>query len=146
MYSLAFTSGTTGLPKGVMITHKNMLAGINAYPSSGYVYSEADIHFSYLPLAHLFERSVALLSYLYGVKVGFYHGVIPKLTDDMQALQPTVIPLVPRLLNRFYDTIQAKIKAMPNAEEVWAAVAARRKGTPFGEEPECLQVWPLQVR
>uniref|UniRef100_A0A7N8XI21 Arachidonate--CoA ligase n=1 Tax=Mastacembelus armatus TaxID=205130 RepID=A0A7N8XI21_9TELE len=62
-----------------------------------------DISISFLPLAHMFERVVQTVVYGAGARVGFFQGDVRLLPDDMKTLQPTIFPVVPRLLNRVYD-------------------------------------------
>lgn len=64
---------------------------------------------SFLPLAHMLERCCENGVYYSGGAVGFYSGDIRELTNDLKALKPTVMPAVPRLLNRVYDKIQTEI-------------------------------------
>uniref|UniRef100_A0A8C8RM89 Long-chain-fatty-acid--CoA ligase n=1 Tax=Pelusios castaneus TaxID=367368 RepID=A0A8C8RM89_9SAUR len=107
---VCFTSGTTGNPKGAMLTHENVVANAAAFLKSTettFDCKTSDILMSYLPLAHMFERVVETIIYSSGAKVGFFQGDIKLLTDDMKTLKPTVFPTVPRLLNRIYDKIQS---------------------------------------
>lgn len=110
---VCFTSGTTGNPKGAMLTHENVVSDaagvIKAFESSVAPCTE-DISISFLPLAHMFERVVQTALYGAGAKVGFFQGDIRLLPDDMKTLQPTVFPVVPRLLNRVYDKVQSEAK------------------------------------
>ncbi|KAK2164222.1 hypothetical protein LSH36_67g01021 [Paralvinella palmiformis] len=105
---VCYTSGTTGNPKGVLLTHENLIANTAAFtkmiPASLNVTTK-DTHISYLPLAHMFEGVVQLLMIQHGGRIGFFRGDIRQLTDDMQALKPTIFPTVPRLLNRIYDKV-----------------------------------------
>lgn len=64
---------------------------------------------SFLPLAHMLERSCENAVYYSGGAVGFYSGDIKELTNDLKALKPTVMPAVPRLLNRVYDKIHNEV-------------------------------------
>ncbi|XP_054707375.1 long-chain-fatty-acid--CoA ligase 6-like [Uloborus diversus] len=117
--TVCYTSGTTGNPKGVMLTHKNIMANVS---SAMLQFGETapgsnDIMLSFLPLAHMFERCCQVGLYMTGGQVGFFQGDIRKLNEDFRTLRPTVIPCVPRLLNRIYDKIQeeansSKIKKM----------------------------------
>uniref|UniRef100_A0A8B9QFR6 Long-chain-fatty-acid--CoA ligase n=1 Tax=Apteryx owenii TaxID=8824 RepID=A0A8B9QFR6_APTOW len=110
---VCFTSGTTGNPKGAMLTHENVVANAAAFlkcTENTFECTSSDISMSYLPLAHMFER-VVQVSRLCGGKVGFFQGDIKLLTDDMKTLKPTLFPVVPRLLNRIYDKIQSGAKS-----------------------------------
>lgn len=64
---------------------------------------------SFLPLAHMLERCCENAMYYSGGCVGFYSGDIRQLTSDLKALRPTVMPAVPRLLNRVYDKVQQEL-------------------------------------
>lgn len=115
---VCYTSGTTGNPKGALITHGNYcatVAGVISHVGQG-VWQESltfgpeDVHLSYLPLAHTFEQVVVNTMFSHGSSIGFSQGNIKLLTDDLQALKPTIFPTVPRLLNRIYDGAMAKAK------------------------------------
>uniref|UniRef100_A0A669FC57 Arachidonate--CoA ligase n=1 Tax=Oreochromis niloticus TaxID=8128 RepID=A0A669FC57_ORENI len=111
----------SGKPKGAMLTHGNIVSNcsaggwithVNAFPlclcACVFVFVliallPSDIHFSYLPLAHMFERVGVML--MHGARIGYFQGDIRRLSDDMKALKPTVFPVVPRLLNRMYDKV-----------------------------------------
>uniref|UniRef100_A0A8C9VJE9 Long-chain-fatty-acid--CoA ligase n=1 Tax=Scleropages formosus TaxID=113540 RepID=A0A8C9VJE9_SCLFO len=103
---VCFTSGTTGDPKGAMLTHENIISDAAAVVRCFEVLPQ-DVSISFLPLAHMFERIVQTVLYSAGAKVGFFQGDIKLLPDDMKTLQPTVFPAVPRLLNRVYDKVQS---------------------------------------
>ncbi|KAM4526041.1 long-chain-fatty-acid--CoA ligase 5 isoform 1-T1 [Fundulus diaphanus] len=107
---VCFTSGTTGNPKGAMLTHENVVADAAAVVKSfetSLVPCPQDVTISFLPLAHMFERIVQTVVYGAGAKVGFFQGDVRLLPDDMKTLQPTIFPAVPRLLNRIYDKVQS---------------------------------------
>ncbi|XP_059541672.1 long-chain-fatty-acid--CoA ligase 1 isoform X3 [Myotis daubentonii] len=105
---ICFTSGTTGNPKGAMITHRNIVSD-----ASGFVkvtekvlgLNASDTHISFLPLAHMYEQLMQCVMLCHGAKIGFFQGDIRLLMDDLKVLQPTIFPVVPRLLNRMFDRI-----------------------------------------
>uniref|UniRef100_A0A673FHA9 Long-chain-fatty-acid--CoA ligase n=1 Tax=Sinocyclocheilus rhinocerous TaxID=307959 RepID=A0A673FHA9_9TELE len=107
---ICFTSGTTGSPKGAMITHGNVVSNCSAFikvteVSQNCFKACTDIHISYLPLAHMFERVVAGVLLVHGARIGYFQGDIRLLMDDLKTLKPTIFPVVPRLLNRMFDKI-----------------------------------------
>ena len=105
--TIIYTSGTTGKPKGVMLSHKNIVSDV--------LNSEKRIPFeggktkalSFLPICHIFERMVVYLYQYYGVGIYFAES-IDKLSDNLKETHPHVITAVPRLLEKVYDKIYAK--------------------------------------
>lgn len=114
VYMFSYTSGTTGDPKGVKLTHKMIITAAYAIHhrvgNSGDSFGPDDTYISYLPAAHSFEQCTAGLGVIYGMRAGFFAGNVQKLTNDIQVLKPTFFPSVPRLYNRIYSQIQAKMK------------------------------------
>lgn len=118
--TLCYTSGTTGVPKGVQLTHKNIMSNMAGVYSVVMLdrknvsealapLTSADTYMSYLPLAHMFERCAITMCFLNGMRIGFYRGDVRQLLDDMQVLRPTLFCTVPRLLNRLYDRVLAGV-------------------------------------
>ncbi|XP_051925128.1 long-chain-fatty-acid--CoA ligase 1 isoform X1 [Hippocampus zosterae] len=109
---VCFTSGTTGKPKGAMITHGNIASNTSSVIKileGSFVIRQEDVSISYLPLAHMFERMIQVSMFCHGARVGFYQGNISLLMDDMKTLKPTLFPVVPRVLNRIYDKILGSV-------------------------------------
>ncbi|XP_051560196.1 long-chain-fatty-acid--CoA ligase 1-like isoform X1 [Myxocyprinus asiaticus] len=105
---ICFTSGTTGNPKGAMLTHGNVVSNCAAFikVTEGFLNpSPRDVLISFLPLAHMFERVVEGVLLVHGARIGYFQGDIRQLMDDLKTLKPTVFPVVPRLLNRMFDKI-----------------------------------------
>ncbi|RLN82902.1 hypothetical protein BBJ28_00000866 [Nothophytophthora sp. Chile5] len=111
--TIMYTSGTTGDPKGVMLSHSAILSGCAAVKdfliTAGRRLNSDTVYLSYLPLAHIFERSALVQLISVGSQIGFSQGNALKLVDDIRALRPTLFVTVPRLLNRIYDMITAKM-------------------------------------
>ncbi|XP_057541271.1 long chain acyl-CoA synthetase 7, peroxisomal [Amaranthus tricolor] len=107
--TICYTSGTTGTPKGAVLTHGNLIANV-AGTSIPVKFYPTDVYISYLPLAHIYERANQILVVYSGAAIGFYQGDNLKLMDDMLALRPTIFASVPRLYNRIYAGIINAVK------------------------------------
>uniref|UniRef100_A0A6B2KZY9 Long-chain-fatty-acid--CoA ligase n=1 Tax=Arcella intermedia TaxID=1963864 RepID=A0A6B2KZY9_9EUKA len=110
MILLMYTSGTTGVPKGVMLRNSNFLATLASTSYSSYDLTPKDVHISYLPLAHIFEMLCLTGCLYFGSSVGFWRGDLLGLLEDMQALSPTVLVGVPRVYNRIHDKIRSQVQ------------------------------------
>ncbi|EER40492.1 AMP-binding enzyme [Histoplasma capsulatum H143] len=110
--TINYTSGTTGNPKGVVLTHRNAVSATSSGMGSCMHYP-TDILASYLPLAHIFERLMEHMSLWAGGSIGYFHGDILELVDDFKVLRPTLIASVPRLYNRFGGAIRASSVEAP---------------------------------
>ncbi|KAL8121722.1 long chain acyl-CoA synthetase 6, peroxisomal-like [Apium graveolens] len=134
--TICYTSGTTGTPKGVVLSHANLIANV-AGATYSMQFSPSDIYISYLPLAHIYERFNQILVAYYGGAVGFYQGDNLKLLDDMAVLRPTVFCSVPRLFNRIYAGITNAVKASGGIKERLFNVAynAKKQAILSGKNP-----------
>lgn len=105
--TIIYTSGTTGKPKGVMLSHNNILSNvIDTKPIFSFA-NEGDKALSFLPLNHIFEKT---LSYVYinsGVSI-YYAENLDTIADNLKEVKPIVFTCVPRLLEKVYDKIMAK--------------------------------------
>lgn len=104
--TINYTSGTTGDPKGVVITHKMGVAGITAARSNE-PGRTSDVHISYLPLAHIYGRMADQTALAEGASIGYFHGDMTALVEDLKLLRPHVLFSVPRLFNRINAAVQA---------------------------------------
>ncbi len=110
--SIIYTSGTTGKPKGVMLSHNNMLS--NTYSALGtFVIYPDDLLLSFLPLSHTFERTCGYyLQVMTGATVAYARS-IPLLSEDLQTIKPSILISVPRIYERIYAALNAKLDAGP---------------------------------
>ena len=107
--TIMYTSGTTGRPKGVMLSHRNILfdahAALLTCPVAG-----TDTMLSFLPLSHAFERTVGYyICVMAGVTVAYARSV-QLLSEDLQTIRPTILVSVPRIFERVYGAIRAKLE------------------------------------
>lgn len=104
IYAFSYTSGTTGTPKGAMISHQNMMSVILACTSKIEVHDN-DSYLSYLPMAHSLERNMFNTLSYYGCQIAVYGGDIRNIKEDLAILKPTIFVTVPRLFNKMHDAI-----------------------------------------
>lgn len=107
--TLVYTSGTTGRPKGVMLSHRNILANAYSGLQSISVYPN-DVFLSFLPLSHMLERTVGhYIPMIAGATVAYARSV-QQLADDLQIIRPTILISVPRIYERIYNRLIGQIE------------------------------------
>lgn len=120
LLTLIYTSGTTGRPKGVYLTHKNLTSNVQA---CNYLLQEhITKSLSFLPLCHIFERMVVYLYISNGVQV-YYAENLDNIVADINEVKPQVFTTVPRVLEKVYDKIIEKGKALTGIKKTlffWA--------------------------
>jgi long-chain acyl-CoA synthetase len=109
--TLIYTSGTTGEPKGVMLSHQNLISNV-IDAGEKFSFSEKDVPLSVLPLSHVFERSAMYLYIFNGMGV-HYAESIDKVADNLREVRPTIFVGVPRIFEKVYA--KAKLKAAQNS-------------------------------
>lgn len=105
LLTLIYTSGTTGNPKGVMLTHDNLVSNFKS--SNPLIPEGAYTALSFLPLSHIFERMVVYMYLSKGVSI-YYAESLDKIADNLKEVKPHMFTTVPRLLEKVYDKIVAK--------------------------------------
>lgn len=116
--TIIYTSGTTGEPKGVVLTHRNLVSNAQ---QSGKVFdiSDRDVALSFLPLSHVFERTVLYIYLSFGVQICYARGV-ETVAEDIKEVRPTIVTAVPRLFERIYATINKRAaEATPMQQKIF---------------------------
>ncbi len=119
--TVLYTSGTTGIPKGVMLTHDNIISNIAATEHLAPVNQEHRA-LSFLPLCHSYERMLTYLYMYLGVSI-YYAESMEKIADNLKEIKPQVFSTVPRLLEKVYDRILERGKALTGVKKLlflWA--------------------------
>ncbi len=120
--SIIYTSGTTGRPKGVMLTHNNIVSNVLGCESRVPFDKGAYTGLSFLPCCHIFERMILYLYQYMGVSIYFAES-IEKIGDNLKEVKPQVMTVVPRVLEKVYDKIYAKGAALSGLKKnifMWA--------------------------
>lgn len=108
LLTLIYTSGTTGLPKGVMLSHRNIMSNAITGVDDAFTIYDANMKaLSFLPLCHIFERTIFHIYMLKGIGV-YYAESMETIGDNLKEVQPDCFSTVPRLLEKVYDKIVAK--------------------------------------
>ena len=110
--TIVYTSGTTGRPKGVMLTHWNIMSNVRAGMNSIAVYP-SDRLVSFLPLSHTLERMAGYYLAMMGGCEVVYVRSIPELSEDLLTKKPTILVSVPRIFERVYGKIQTQLAEGP---------------------------------
>ncbi len=130
--TLIYTSGTTGQPKGVMLTHHNIVSNVLA-SKERVPFEAGSLALSFLPVCHIFERMILYLYQYCGISVYFAEG-LDKISDNLKEVQPNAMTVVPRLLEKVYDRIIARgaeLSGLKKALFFWA-VDLGLKYEPYG--------------
>lgn len=124
--TLIYTSGTTGEPKGVMLTHANLISNV-IDASERYAFTGTDISLSVLPLSHVFERTGMYVYIMYGMRV-FFAESIDKVPENLKEVRPTIFIGVPRIFEKVFERARLKAAQAGRINEVifdWAIDVAK---------------------
>ncbi|KAG0275831.1 hypothetical protein BGZ95_008335 [Linnemannia exigua] len=119
VYTICYTSGTTGLPKGAILTHRNVNAVLASADATTPMTAD-DVLISFLPLPHVFGRVMEIFAFSAGGKIGYSTGDPLRLLEDIGHLKPSIFPAVPRLLNRVYAKVYAATIEAPGLTGILA--------------------------
>ncbi len=125
--TIIYTSGTTGEPKGVMLTHRNIMSNVIA-SHKAFNMDKEDIFLSFLPLCHIFERMAGYYTALACGATIAYAESIEKISTNLMEVKPTVMTAVPRLFERMYSKIIKNIEKEPESKRKifnWALEVGR---------------------
>jgi long-chain acyl-CoA synthetase len=114
--TIIYTSGTTGEPKGVMLTHHNIISNVRS-ALENFPISETDVFLSFLPLCHIFER---MAGYYTGFASGgqiYYAESIETVAQNLLEVHPTIVTSVPRLFERIYSKIIKNVESQPEKKQ-----------------------------
>ena len=124
---IMYTSGTTGNPKGVVLTHQAFAATV-ATVARSCVPTSNDVHCSYLPLAHIFEACCMAFIAAQGAKVAYYQGNIKKIAQDWKDIRPTILIGVPRVFNKTYEKFKLKVSKFGSIKK-WFVESAQQSSS-----------------
>lgn len=128
LLTIIYTSGTTGNPKGVMLTHNNLVSNIIA-SAEVIPFGDTDVLLSFLPLCHSFERMAGYYTAMAcGASVAYAESV-ETVRDNLVEVRPTIVTTVPRLFERIYNRIMKQVEASPPLRQKifhWAVAVGKR--------------------
>jgi long-chain acyl-CoA synthetase len=121
-FTFIYTSGTTGPPKGCVLTHGNYRAIIDMVGEAGEIQGD-EVIYLYLPLAHSFALLIQLAVFDLGGTLAYFGGDTKQIVPELQEVQPTYLPSVPRVFEKIYTLAHGAIQSQPEEERARAAAA-----------------------
>lgn len=122
LFTIIYTSGTTGRPKGVMLSHQNVLSNVLAVSERLLLEKGTSKVLSFLPICHIFERTGSFCCFYLGISI-YYAESLEKIGDNLREIKPHGFNTVPRLLEKIYDKIVSKgyeLKGIKKSLFFWA--------------------------
>jgi long-chain acyl-CoA synthetase len=127
LLTIVYTSGTTGEPKGAMLTHRNILSNVFAAVHR-FSLTENDVMVSFLPLCHMFERTCGHYTMLLVGGTIAYAESVQTVAQDVQTIRPTLMIVVPRVLEKVYNTVEERVLTGPYLNRVLMISTLRTYG------------------
>jgi long-chain acyl-CoA synthetase len=121
-YTFIYTSGTTGPPKGCVLSHGNYAATVSMVRELGQIHDD-DVGYLFLPLAHAFALLIQLGAINRGTTIAYFGGDVKQIIGELQEVQPTFLPSVPRIFEKIYTLAQGAIAAQSPEERARSAQA-----------------------
>ena len=132
--TIIYTSGTTGLPKGVMLSHNNVVSNVLSATQKLPLTKDKNVALSFLPVCHIFERVILYIYYHNSIEIHFAES-IEKISDNINEVHPYFMTAVPRLLEKVYDKIYARGAELTGIKQklFYWAVELGLKYEPYGQ-------------
>ena len=121
-YTFIYTSGTTGPPKGCVLSHGNYRATVDMVRVVGQIRDD-EVTYLFLPLAHAFALLIQLGAFDRGSTIAYFGGDIKQIVGELQEVQPTFLPSVPRIFEKIYTLAHGAIEAQPPEERAQTEAA-----------------------
>ena len=128
LLTIVYTSGTTGPPKGCMLTHDNVRSDVDMVLERIET-TEDDTYYVFLPLAHVLTRIVQMLALARGATLAYWRGDPKKILDEIKEVQPTLLPSVPRIFEKIHTVATSKVAEAGGVKERmfdWATGVGRK--------------------
>ena len=132
--TIIYTSGTTGLPKGVMLSHNNVVSNVLSATQKLPLTKDKNVALSFLPVCHIFERVILYIYYHNAIEIHFAES-IEKISENINEVHPYFMTAVPRLLEKVYDKIYARGAELTGIKQklFYWAVDLGLKYEPYGQ-------------
>ena len=132
--TIIYTSGTTGLPKGVMLSHNNVVSNVLSATQKLPLTKDKNVALSFLPVCHIFERVILYIYYHNSIEIHFAES-IEKISENINEVHPYFMTAVPRLLEKVYDKIYARGAELTGIKQklFYWAVELGLKYEPYGQ-------------